>query len=90
MDPLDGYSNIRANVSVGSIFAVYKRTSESELKENDAADFLQKVRFVCFFSTGKALLVQFASSSLYRPWLDVASSAASFFCKVNVIATRAG
>ncbi len=49
MDPLDGYSNVRANVSVGSIFAVYKRSSESDLKENDKQDFTAEGAcvFVC-------------------------------------------
>ncbi|HNY04354.1 MAG TPA: class 1 fructose-bisphosphatase [Candidatus Woesebacteria bacterium] len=46
-DPLDGSSNFDTNVSIGSIFSIYKRKSpESQLVEND--DFLQKgVEQVC-------------------------------------------
>jgi fructose-1,6-bisphosphatase I len=41
MDPLDGSSNIDVNVSVGTIFSIYKRISEvgTPVKESD---FLQK------------------------------------------------
>lgn len=41
MDPLDGSSNIDVNVSIGTIFSIYKRVSPvgSDLTE---ADFLQK------------------------------------------------
>ncbi|CAH4022902.1 unnamed protein product [Pieris brassicae] len=35
-DPLDGSSNIDCLVSVGSIFAIYKKTSEGEPTESDA------------------------------------------------------
>ncbi len=41
MDPLDGSSNIDVNVSVGTIFSVYKRISP-EGTPVTAADFLQK------------------------------------------------
>jgi len=34
-DPLDGSSNIDANVSIGTIFAVYRRTSENEILRRD-------------------------------------------------------
>jgi len=34
-DPLDGSSNIDANVSIGTIFAVYRRTSDSEVLRKD-------------------------------------------------------
>lgn len=34
-DPLDGSSNIDANVSIGTIFAVYKRCSEQEILRKD-------------------------------------------------------
>ena len=41
MDPLDGSSNIDVNVSVGTIFGIYKRKSDSKSNcERD--DFLQK------------------------------------------------
>jgi len=41
MDPLDGSSNIDVNVSVGTIFGIYKRKSPSDTKCN-LDDFLQK------------------------------------------------
>ncbi|MCB0520996.1 MAG: class 1 fructose-bisphosphatase [Lewinellaceae bacterium] len=41
MDPLDGSSNIDVNVSVGTIFGIYRRKSEPSGPVN-AADFLQK------------------------------------------------
>jgi fructose-1,6-bisphosphatase I len=41
MDPLDGSSNIDVNVSVGTIFSIYRRLSESGIQP-DASDFLQK------------------------------------------------
>lgn len=41
MDPLDGSSNIDVNVSVGTIFSIYKRKSEVGMPLTDA-DFLQK------------------------------------------------
>ncbi len=40
MDPLDGSSNIDVNVSVGSIFSIYKRISKKGSVPNDE-DFLQ-------------------------------------------------
>lgn len=40
MDPLDGSSNIDVNISVGTIFSIYKRLSESG--SCTRADFLQK------------------------------------------------
>jgi len=43
MDPLDGSSNIDVNVSVGTIFGIYRRISESD-KDVTKADFLQKGR----------------------------------------------
>jgi fructose-1,6-bisphosphatase I len=39
-DPLDGSSNIDVNVSVGTIFAIYKRVSDSK-KQVTLEDFLQ-------------------------------------------------
>jgi fructose-1,6-bisphosphatase I len=39
-DPLDGSSNIDVNVSVGTIFAIYRRKTEAGLPATDA-DFLQ-------------------------------------------------
>jgi len=41
MDPLDGSSNIDVNVSVGTIFSIYRRVSESGTPVTQA-DFLQK------------------------------------------------
>lgn len=41
MDPLDGSSNIDVNVSIGTIFSIYKRISAVGT-EVTAADFLQK------------------------------------------------
>lgn len=41
MDPLDGSSNIDVNVSVGTIFGIYKRKSSSD-GPCDLNDFLQK------------------------------------------------
>ena len=41
MDPLDGSSNIDVNVSVGTIFGIYKRRSDSDGKCT-IEDFLQK------------------------------------------------
>ncbi len=40
MDPLDGSSNIDYNVSVGSIFSIYRRVTERDA-ETSIADFLQ-------------------------------------------------
>jgi fructose-1,6-bisphosphatase len=40
MDPLDGSSNIDVNVSIGTIFSIYRRTSEignSSVEEDDPA-----------------------------------------------------
>lgn len=41
IDPLDGSSNIDVNVSIGTIFSIYRRTSERGHKAIDA-DFLQE------------------------------------------------
>ena len=41
IDPLDGSSNIDVNVSVGTIFSIYKRVSETGAKV-ELKDFLQK------------------------------------------------
>lgn len=41
MDPLDGSSNIDVNVSVGTIFGIYRRLSETTVPVNKS-DFLQK------------------------------------------------
>jgi len=43
LDPLDGSSNIDVNVSVGTIFSIYRRVSPSEGPVT-AEDFLQKGR----------------------------------------------
>jgi fructose-1,6-bisphosphatase I len=40
-DPLDGSSNIDVNVSIGTIFSIYRRKSEAGSLANEA-DFLQK------------------------------------------------
>ncbi|MEK7286265.1 MAG: class 1 fructose-bisphosphatase [Nitrospirota bacterium] len=42
MDPLDGSSNIDVNISIGSIFSIYRRKGDSENATMD--DFLQKGR----------------------------------------------
>jgi len=42
MDPLDGSSNIDVNVSIGTIFSIYRKTSPNE--ELQESDFLQKGR----------------------------------------------
>ncbi|MBK9402562.1 MAG: class 1 fructose-bisphosphatase [Bacteroidetes bacterium] len=41
MDPLDGSSNIDVNVSIGTIFSIYRRKDE-QTGNNYLADFLQK------------------------------------------------
>lgn len=41
MDPLDGSSNIDVNVSIGTIFSIYRRLSEPG-RQADSGDFLQK------------------------------------------------
>ncbi|THB68732.1 MAG: class 1 fructose-bisphosphatase [Desulfovibrio sp.] len=41
IDPLDGFSNIDANVSIGSIFSIYRRKSASH-KDAELGDALQK------------------------------------------------
>lgn len=41
MDPLDGSSNIDVNVSVGTIFGIYKRKSNAE-EDSQISDFLRK------------------------------------------------
>ncbi len=43
LDPLDGSSNIDVNVSVGTIFSIYRRLSERG-KEAEMSDFLQTGR----------------------------------------------
>ncbi len=42
MDPLDGSSNIDVNISIGSIFSIYRRKSQGPLAE--MSDFLQAGR----------------------------------------------
>ncbi len=42
MDPLDGSSNIDVNVSVGTIFGIYKIKSKAKSEEITDKDFLQK------------------------------------------------
>lgn len=41
MDPLDGSSNIDVNVSVGTIFGIYRRKTDAA-KDADLSDFLRK------------------------------------------------
>ncbi len=41
IDPLDGSSNIEVNISVGTIFSIYRRKSRAGTKPNQA-DFMQK------------------------------------------------
>ena len=41
MDPLDGSSNIDVNVSIGTIFSIYRRITPSESGPGKSEDFLQ-------------------------------------------------
>ncbi len=41
-DPLDGSSNIDANVSIGTIFSIYRRKDKSTNREVDLTEVLQK------------------------------------------------
>lgn len=43
-DPLDGSSNIDINVSIGTIFSIFKRISEPEDSDGTTRDLLQKGR----------------------------------------------
>jgi fructose-1,6-bisphosphatase I len=42
MDPLDGSSNIEANVSIGTIFSIYRSQAKDLDRDTDLADLLQK------------------------------------------------
>lgn len=72
-DPLDGSSNFDTNVSIGSIFAIYKRISdESKLVDED--DFLQKgCEQVCagyFLYGSSTMFVYTAGNGVYGFTLD--------------------
>src|SRR3989304_4186880 len=60
LDPLDGSSNIDVNVSVGTIFSIYRRVSPSEGPVT-AEDFLQKGR-----SQAAAGYIIYGSSPILR------------------------
>jgi len=72
-DPLDGSSNFDTNVSIGSIFAIYKRISE-EKNLVEEKDFLQKgCEQVCggYFLYGTStVLVYTTGEGVYRFTLD--------------------
>eukprot|EP00933_Yihiella_yeosuensis_P070490 TRINITY_DN78608_c0_g1_i1.p1 TRINITY_DN78608_c0_g1~~TRINITY_DN78608_c0_g1_i1.p1 ORF type:complete len:466 (-),score=101.68 TRINITY_DN78608_c0_g1_i1:120-1517(-) len=64
-DPLDGSSNIDCNVSVGSIFSVYRRTSD-EKKVSEVGDILRPgtdivVAGYCMYGAATELVVTFGS-----------------------------
>jgi fructose-1,6-bisphosphatase I len=40
-DPLDGSSNIDVNITIGTIFSVYRRLEPNEITDGNAADLLQ-------------------------------------------------
>lgn len=42
MDPLDGSSNIDVNVSIGTIFSIYRRLNDTDKGQPGTEDFLQK------------------------------------------------
>jgi fructose-1,6-bisphosphatase I len=42
MDPLDGSSNIDVNVSIGTIFSIYRRLNDEDAAQPGVEDFLQK------------------------------------------------
>lgn len=72
-DPLDGSSNFDTNVSIGSIFAIYKRISD-EKSLVEEKDFLQKgCEQVCggYFLYGTStVLVYTTGEGVYRFTLD--------------------
>jgi len=72
-DPLDGSSNFDTNVSIGSIFAIYKRTSD-EKGPVDEKDFLQNGREqVCagyFLYGSSTMFVYTAGHGVYGFTLD--------------------
>lgn len=72
-DPLDGSSNFDTNVSIGSIFAIYKRTSDMR-GPVDEKDFLQKgCEQVCagyFLYGSSTMLVYTTGNGVYGFTLD--------------------
>lgn len=72
-DPLDGSSNFDTNISIGSIFAIYKRVSD-EKKEVEEKDFLQKgCEQVCsgyFLYGSSTMFVYTAGHGVYGFTLD--------------------
>lgn len=72
-DPLDGSSNFDTNVSIGSIFAIYKRISDVKVPV-DEKDFLQKgCKQVCsgyFLYGSSTMFVYTAGEGVYGFTLD--------------------
>jgi len=73
-DPLDGSSNVDCNVSVGSIFSVYKRVSDKD-KPATAADIMRPgteivVAGYCMFGAACELVVTFGEKGVQRFALD--------------------
>lgn len=72
-DPLDGSSNFDTNISIGSIFAIYKRLSD-EKNEVEEKDFLQKgCEQVCsgyFLYGSSTMFVYTAGEGVYGFTLD--------------------
>lgn len=73
MDPLDGSSNIDVNVSIGTIFSIYRRTSpRGEVAR--AEDFLQPGRMQCaagyVIYGSSTMLVYTTGSGVYGFTLD--------------------
>jgi len=61
-DPLDGSSNIEANVNIGSIFAIYKRLKNSE--EVTVEDYLQPANNIisagyCLYGTSTMMVIAY-------------------------------
>ena len=63
-DPLDGSSNIDANVSVGSIFGIYGKKSEGKTGHND--DCLQAGRDLV--ASGFVFLISSSHSQVCSVW----------------------
>merc|ERR1719382_2027591 len=75
-DPLDGSSNIDCNVSVGSIFSVYRRTSDAS-KPCTQADILRPGTEIiaagyCMYGAACELIITFGSTGVQRFALDPA------------------
>ncbi|KAG9355149.1 hypothetical protein JZ751_001862 [Albula glossodonta] len=62
-DPLDGSSNIDCLASIGTIFAIYKRTSEGEPTEKDALQQGNKIVCAGYALYGSATLVAISTGA---------------------------